>query len=234
MLQLLRLCKAIPVWGWVLVALLAWIGMLNMRLGQAHRQVQVTALRADSVLAANDSTHQRNITNLGAVVSVYSRRVVQAEQRNGALEKDLRLTRRALYDATLRLGSFDSVLHDTVRVVERDVRVGQFRTYTPPFQVEADVRLPPPPGQGELALKVSLDTIPVRVSLGCAPRGPGGVRPAIIQAQTPPWASLDWTSVSQTPDICAVGSVLQPKKHSWLRDAAIALGAAIGTYFLVR
>ncbi len=159
------------------------------RLQTAARRV---SLSADSTQAARDSTTSRAVLLLAAgdSVRVYQRRIVQTRQRADSLDNALGIERAARYRIAAEVAELRS--HIDARVTEGgdSVRTATFRVRDAPFYVDARVTLPPPPGDGRMTVRVSLDTAVIEARVGCGLADAAGVRPATLSLTGPRWMTL--------------------------------------------
>jgi hypothetical protein len=212
---LLTFLRKVPVWGWVILTLLALIGLQNLQLAQVTRQRDAERWRVDALEAARDTTRMRLVRTRDSMVRVFQRRIIQEKQRADAFDMALQLERRARIVATLRLDSLLAQVAGTPTIADSDgVRTSQFHLRQPPYTVEATAVLPPPPEQGRLVVAVRLDPLPLHLRVGCGP-AVRGVRPATASLVVPPWATVSLDSLSQSPEVCVSPIALEPPKKRW-------------------
>jgi hypothetical protein len=195
-------------------ALLFWGVLQSRRATEAERHAAASALRSDSLVAAADTTR---LVAVRGLTRIYERRVIQERQRADSIDRLLKRERIARVGMELRVRAVDTIISGYVLVdVADSVRIAvwaQFRD--PPYTIAAQATVPRPPALATLRLGIALDSIPLRVRLGCGPAGADGIRPATVATEVPDWAVLKVNTASQSPDLCA-SPALQPKpKRRW-------------------
>jgi hypothetical protein len=220
------------------LAAVALSGFAWARIGvvmQEREEARVAAgLVRDSLAAAADSTRALHLRLevLGESLRVVQRRAVQTEQRADALDRALGLERVARVRLAARVAPITrSARSDTVvGETSEGERSAAFDVREAPYTVHAEVRLPPPPAAGMMAVRVALDTLGLEVRVSCGVPGEAGVRPATATVLGPSWATIRMTKVEQSPDVCA-GAGHRPAPNlfaaarRWLAERA---GVAVG------
>jgi hypothetical protein len=212
--------------GLALSAALA-LGVQAWRLHRLQQQLHATALRADSLEAANDvsrsvivslsAMRERDRARFGDSLRITSRRVVQVRLRADALERDLEtargelvVERRARLEAEVAIRALQATVETVVTADSMDsVRAASFRIRQPPYTADARVALPRPPGLGLLDLAIAVDPAPLELRLDCGTAGPTGVRPARVAVFTPSWLTVELGTVQQDPAVCS------PRRQGW-------------------
>ena len=95
-----------------------------------------------------------------------------------------------------------------------------------PYTVAAHVEMPAVPDSVRLSLTVALDPIHLTARLGCAAPDTHGIRSASIVASSPPWATVRFDSVEQSPAVCATGSVA--RRDRWRTTPVAGAGWVVG------
>lgn len=215
MTPVLTVLRKVPVWGWVLVALLLYVGTLNLQLASVTRQRDAERWRVDLLEAARDTTRLRLVRTRDSLLRVFQRRVIQEKQRADALDRALGLERRLRVAASVRFDSALAQVAGTPTIADSDGdRSSQFHLRQPPYTVDATAVLPPPPEQGRLVVAVRLDPLPLSLRIGCGP-AVRGVRPATASLVVPPWATVVLDSLSQAPEVCLSPLAQTPPKKRW-------------------
>lgn len=211
------------------VALCATAYVKNDQIDALKERSAANALRADSAVAANDTTRTIAAENatialaLGDTLDMTQRRVVQVKQRNDSLDRALGLERIGKYALTARLDSLQRVVASRSPVTEDSgsrVRRAVFDVRQAPYTAAAAVELPTPPDTGRLDLRIALDPIPLTARLSCAPPNTDGIRSASIETTSPAWASVWFSDVQQSPDLCS-SPALALKSGMRLRPAIV-------------
>jgi hypothetical protein len=206
-----------PLRGLILAAFGAvvfWGALQARRATVAQREAAASALRADSLVAAADTTR---LVAIRGLTKIYERRVIQERQVADSLDRLLRRERIARVGLVATVRALDTTLTGHVTADSLDnVRVAQWPpTYQPPFTIEARVELPRPPAEATLQIGVRVDPVRLGLRLGCGSAGRDGIRPASVAVEAPTWATIRLEQVSQSPDLCA-SPALQPKpKRRW-------------------
>lgn len=183
------------------------------------------ALAHTNDLARRDSTRDVSTMNhalvqaLGAIgdsLRVFQRQVVQTAQRNDAIDQALQLERRGRYQLTTSVDSLHRVIASRSPVSQDSlsVRRAEFDVRQAPYTVAMTVELPAPPDTGRVDLHVALDSIPLGLRLSCARPDANGIRAASIEAIAPPWASVRFGSVEQSPELCASPALTNSTTHA--------------------
>ena len=199
-------------------------------------QLRDLALHADSLEAAADRTTQLAL-KASRDRSVWRRRAIQTELQRDALDRELNQSSVARADLALTVdrltaqlasaGSVQSDAGDSVRRAHFDLRRA-------PYTVSADAQLPRAPAPGRLDLAIALDTARLSARVGCGPRGPGGVAPASLTVQGPPWLTVGIDTIRTATDVCSPAPALVPgvglKLPTWLlvvSHAAALIGGVL-------
>jgi hypothetical protein len=82
-------------------------------------------------------------------------------------------------------------------------RSAAFRARDGPFYIDARVTFPAPPGDGRMAVRVSVDTAVIEARVGCGPTDGVGVRPATLNLAGPAWMTLRLDRLEQEPRVCS-------------------------------
>ena len=195
------------------------VAVQTVRLNEAAVQETRGTLLADTLQAAKDTTRALHIdvAVLGDSLRVVERRAIQTAQRADALDKALGLERVVKDHLTAQVTGLRAVVRsDTVFVDRADgERHAAFDVREAPYTVHALVALPPFPGQGTMDVRVTLDSLPLELRVGCGPAaGPSGVRAASVIAVAPAWASVRLDRVEQAPGVCSA-DVQHPGAGRW-------------------
>ena len=196
--------------GWIGAALLLALVIQQHALIAERHRAATFALGAVNERAMHDTTHAVALENttvarlLGDTLVMFERQVVQARQERDAMDRALHAERIARYamESTVR------ALHrDTVAAVQ-DVTVGDtrravFDVRDPPYDVHAEVEMPPGPDTSRLSVRVRMDPLPLSVRLVCGAADENGIRAASIAAEAPAWATVRFDRVEQSPELCA-------------------------------
>lgn len=183
------------------------------------------ALAHTNDLARRDSTREVGAMNhalvlalstIGDSLHVFQRQVVQTAQRSDAIGQALQLERRGRYQLATSVDSLNRVLSSRSSVTQdsQSVRRADFDVRQAPYTVALTVELPAPPDTGRIDLHVRLDSIPLGLRLSCANPDPHGIRAASIEAIAPPWASVRFGSVEQSPDLCVSPALTNSTTHA--------------------
>ena len=103
---------------------------------------------------------------------------------------DVRAERIARYamESEVRTLHRDSVIADQA-LVPGGARRAVFNVRDAPYDVHAEVEMPPAPDTARLSVRVQLDPSRVAVRVLCSPPDTNGIRAASIAAEVPPWAT---------------------------------------------
>lgn len=217
----------------VIVALLATVAVQRHQLHALEANSAQLALRVTNDSARLDSTVKVSATNdrlrkaLGDSVAMFRRLVVQVAQQSDAVDKALSLERRGKYDLGLTVDSLRTRIASIGAVVSDSgdhIRRAEFDVRQPPYTVHASVDVPHAPDTAHADLRIALDPIPVVVRLSCAAPNAHGIRPASIEAQTPAWASVNFTDVQQSPDLCASPALTHAATRSLVAWKPVVVG----------
>jgi len=193
------------------VALIATVTVENHRISNLQQHSGELALGNDSAAAAVDTTHNVAIEKpaivqvLGDSLQMVQKRVIQVRQNRDSIDRILGLTRQANYVLYAKLDSLQRVVQARSGTVEDSatrVRRATFDVRQAPYTLIANVELPAAPDTGRLDVTVALDPIPLVARLSCAAPNADGIRAASIEATAPKWASVNFASVTQSPDLC--------------------------------
>ncbi len=199
-------CALLLIAGGIWLVSLSWrereFALQRERLQSAARRA---SLSADSTQAARDSTTSRAVW-LSAVsdsLRVYQRRIVQTRQRADSLDDALGIERAARYSIAAEVSELRTQIAATVTEGGASVRTATFRVRDAPFYVDARVTLPHPPGEGQMTVRVSLDTAVIEARVGCGLADGAGVRPATLSLIGPVWMTLRLGPLEQDPRVCS-------------------------------
>lgn len=220
--------------GAVIVLLL--IGLVVLALLYRHERGAHfdASLRADSALAASDSSKRLSAKNIAKVLgdstAAWQRRVVQEQQRGDSLDQALGTTRKTLSDVRVQINTgrgtssgVVTVIRDTSRVPSAattatsattdngGIRQSHFDVKAGVFSVAADVQLPAPPARGTMEATVTAPSIPLSLRLNCG-KVTDGVARADAIVTGPTWATVGITHVESDPAICNPGLKLQASR----------------------
>jgi hypothetical protein len=203
------------------LALAALFQIQEHRLREARAKTMVAGLEATNALAANDSTRDRSHASaklasiLGDSLRLVERRVMQIGQRRDALDRALGLERRARYALTATVDSLTHVASVSPSPLKSDdgTRAATFNIHSPPYTVLANVFFPPLPDSAELALRISVDPIPISARVMCGEPNEFGVRTASITTSSPPWAKVSLGVVEQAAEVCHAAEALTARPH---------------------
>jgi hypothetical protein len=211
------------------VALCATVLVENERIDKVKARSADLALGRDSAIATSDTNRSVAAENatialaLGDSLEMTQRRIVQVRQRGDSIDRALGLERIGKYDLTARLDSLQRVVASRSAVTEDSVsrvRRAVFDVRQAPYTARAAVELPAPPDTGRLDLRVALDAIPLVARLSCAPPNADGIRSASIETTSPAWASVRFSDVQQSPDLCR-SPALESKTGYRIRPAVV-------------
>ena len=190
------------------------VGVLASCAGRSavERRLRIQEALYSENLAAMQDTSRRlliRVSTLGESLAITERRAMQREQREDALDKALRLERRARVAAVLevprvtgKVGGEVAAASDSGRSTD-DVRRAHFRLEETWYDGSADVALPRAPGRPALSLDLGMRPIPLEVRISCSARSGTGVAGASASVTAPRWARLTLTSVEQDPAVCS-------------------------------
>ena len=215
----------------VILVLFLCLFVEQIRIRHLESTVVRVTLRADSAEAAADVTHRVAVKALGDTAVVWYRRVIQERQRADELDKQLKLERIAKLHGQITVHSVDTVVVGATTVDTQDVRHAAFVRDEPPFHVRALVTVPRPPLESSMQLGIRLDTLALGLRLSCG-KAKDGIRPAEVIAVAPPWATVTFDAVSQSPDLCASPALQKhgPSRTTWF---FIGAGSAIAAKLLI-
>jgi hypothetical protein len=195
----------------VVCALALALGVQSWRLRRAHRATAEQALAADTLRAHHDTSRAAALSArdsariLGDSLAARARLVLQLRQESDALDRALGQERIARQDLTATVRALRARVPasgPTDEDPESGDRQAHFDVRSPPYTVSADVRLPPPPGRGDMAVAVTVDPAAIALRLGCGDPNAAGIRAATATATGPTWLALTIGRVEQTPDLC--------------------------------
>lgn len=165
--------------------------------------LRVAQLRADSIQAARDTSRAVVLSVGGDSALVYQRRMVQVKQRADSLDRALGLERAARYRITAEVTELRTQIAAGVTVGADSIRSAVFKARDGPFYIDAAVTLPPPPGDGRMTVRVSVDTAVIEGRVGCGEAGVAGVSPAVMSLRGPSWLTLRLGRLEQEPRVCS-------------------------------
>ena len=192
------------------------------------------ALHAANAAAERDSTRDVAHTNrkvaalLGDSLHAVERQVVQIAGRRDAMDRALGRERLARYMMAVTVDSLNtsSTRAPVVEGTDR-VRRATFDVRQAPYTVAARVEMPAVPDSVRLSLKVALDPIHLTARLGCAAPDAAGIRSASIVATSPPWATVRFDSVEQSPAVCSTAGVV--RRDRWRTTPVAGAGWLVGS-----
>lgn len=189
----------------MLAATLVLLAVVAINLTHWRGKANDNAARADSAVAANDTT--RFVQQIEIVRRVYGdsmqaveRRFVQVAPRIDALDRALHRLTAANATLSAEIIALRTTVLGTVSVDSVDVRSASFTVDTTPYHGTATVKLPPT-GAGSLDLRLSLDPIPLGARVQCG-EPVSGYRPATLLVAAPQWATVRIDSVRSAPGVC--------------------------------
>lgn len=196
--------------GLLAAALVATVRIEERRVRAERSRTARTALHASNLVAERDSTRNVAMTNrritrlLGDSLRVVERQVVQVAQRNDALDRALGTERRARYAMSVSMDSLERVaVATTLADSGQSVRRASFTLREAPYTVAAEVEVREPPDSARIAVRVALDSLRLEARLGCSAPDERGIRSATVVASSPPWATVRFDRVEQSPELCA-------------------------------
>jgi len=203
--------------------LLVAVGLLFAQNASLKREIIRKDLALDTQEALIDTTRVRA---LGDSLLLAERRAVQLQVERDSLDKALDIETRVRIGIQVALN--DLVVDTRAGVTEtpEGVRESTFQGYQLPYAWDATVALPKPPGEGTMALRVSLDPIVLsgRVACGDAPDG-RRVRPASVFIVSPTWADVTLSGLEQDPDVCNP-NLFDTPRHT-LRNLGVGVGVGL-------
>lgn len=200
---------------WLLAASYLLVGALASCAGRSAVQRELRfnrALYAENLAAVRDTSRrlQLGVVALGDSLVLTERRAVQQQQRGDALDRALRVERRARVAVRLELPRVMSKTMGAAAALDssgggggNDVRRAHFTIEQAWYSGSADVALPPAPERPQLSLDLGMRPIPLEVRLGCSARSASGVRRASATVAAPAWAKLTLTNVEQDVVVCS-------------------------------
>jgi hypothetical protein len=184
----------------VLALCIAW---RERELTRERERSRTSALLADSIQAARDTSRAVLLSVAGDSVRVYQRRIVQSRQRSDSLDRALGVERAARYRIAAEVTELRTQIAARVTAGADSVRSATFRARDGPFYIDAAVTLPPPPGDGRMTVRVSVDTAVIEARVGCGPADGAGVSPATLNLAGPRWMTLRLGPLEQDPQVCS-------------------------------
>lgn len=211
----------------------SYIGILRHQNHKLTRELQAETLRAYNAIAAADSTHLLTVAQ-GDSIKRWTRLAVQEEQRGDSLDRKLKQETRLRAALQLRVDSLVAVVQGTATSEDSNgVRHGAFEAYGAPFNVKAQVDLPPPPLPGTMKLQIQLDPVKLALRAQCGPPDPRGIRRASVLVEGPSWASIELGALTQTPEVCMPQLSPKVQKSHFKLGAAIGAGLVLLSHFLL-
>lgn len=189
----------------VIVALCAYIGVLQWRNIILRREIHTVALERNNAIARADTTRIVFIKALGDLWRAAERQAVQQHMKRDQIDKELHRESRLRVQAQVRL---DSLLRqaDTGSVVRdsADIRMGSFHVDPPPFTIDITAKFPPPPQPGLWDVAVRVEPIRLNIRAQCSMKDRNGVRVASVLVTGPVWAmkGIVVDSAEQSPEVC--------------------------------
>jgi hypothetical protein len=202
---------AVKILGGLVVVLFIAVAIFAWRLRAAHAETERLALERSNAVARETPSRALTEAELAAIRSVVkeevtgaTRPIVQAPQRNDALDRALAQDRAVLTALTASIAALAAHTTSTSAVTtdSSDARKASFDVTQPPYTVHADVTLPRPPGHGVLDVGVELEPAHLMPRIGCGKADANGIRPALTTVIGPPWLTIVIDSGSQDPAIC--------------------------------
>lgn len=231
---------------WITVVAVLWavaftVRVEETRLARERERTGAALLAASNLVASRDSTREVARTNarvariLGDSLTLVEKRVQEIAQHADALDRSLGRERLARYAVIGLVDSLQRVaaanVDTTAGVHSHDIRVATFNLRSPPYTVDADVALPPPPDSARIQIRIALDPIPIEARVSCARAKRVGIREATVSVSVPKWAAVRLANVEQSPGVCASQSLDTPQKARSLfslRRLMIGVGSALG------
>lgn len=219
--------KAIVAAFGILLIAVGWLAFDLSRERAAHRD---QAFRADSIAAALDTTRAvsaRAQKVLGDSIKGIERRAVQVVGITpDELDKALKRYSTSIVSTITSIRPLIDVQRTApVTVTAQDERKAEFTVDSTPYHVKAAVALPAPPANGRIGISVRLDTAHVSYRIQCGKAKDGGVQPASVEINTPPWLAIGITNATTDQHVCNP----QPAKASlWKELLWGAGGVAVG------
>lgn len=205
--RILGFIKALPWQVWVVMFCLILITGVSAYVNSLKGQIARLQIEKDSVEAVADTTRLLQIASLEDSLSLYQRRIVQTEQRLDDIDNELRQERAFRASLSLRLDSLTSELSSPVTEAGDTLRM-HFEQDTLPYQLEADVLVPPADPvtlvrpDAFARFTVRLAPIPIEARIGCSPNANDSFNQATLNIITPEWATVEIGEVQQEPRVC--------------------------------
>ncbi len=189
------------------LAVAAVTGYLAFELHRERKGHLEQAFRADSIAAALDTTRAvstRAQQVLGDSLRGVERRAVQVVGITpDQLDKALKRYSTSIIATVASIKPLIDVQRTApVTVTAQDERKADFAVDSAPYHVKASVALPAPPASGRIGISVRLDTARVSYRIQCGKAKDGGVRPASVEINTPPWLAVGITSAQTDQTVC--------------------------------
>ncbi len=168
-------------------------------------------LVTDSLVAARDTT--RLVAELRHDVMVYEHRVVQSKLAVDSLDRLLKQASKSRANMAVAVAAYQDTMKSTVREDSASVRYAEFRTYSRPYSIYAEVAIPQPAPDAvsQMELQIQLDTARMGVRLSCA-LDKNGLNYAKFQVVVEDWLNVRVDGVQQDPNICNP-QILVPKSR---------------------
>jgi hypothetical protein len=208
------------------------VSIEQRRIDEDHVRAAHAALAFTNLAAERDSTRDVATTNsrvaalLGDSLQLVEKHALQVAQRGDALDRALGRERRARYALDASVDSLHRVASTPVAVNHDDgIWMARFDIREPPYTVQADVSMPPPPDSARIALRVSIDAIPIEARVSCSPANEDGIRTATVTASSPPWATVRFGRIEQSPELCTSPALVRGRTpHRLVRFTPLVIG----------
>lgn len=223
--------KLVLVVGALAMTRLAWAEFENSRL---RAKLRASELAEANARARGDST--RDVTNelrqlLGEYKNAVEHLAEQVEIRTDKIDNALGRYSQVQARIEVRIGTLETKLKSgPTTETSEGVRHAQFRleqpidtTDVPPYTIQAEVAVPPPPDSATMQLTVALAPAHFDARVQCARRATdAGVRDATLLVTGPRWIKLTLDSLRADPDVCS------PEKRGSTTKAFIRGGVVVG------
>jgi hypothetical protein len=249
-LNLIAFLRKLSVNQWLVIGVVAVFSILSIRLKVEHnlrlraeaeqRISQIALLNAQALRDTTLKITKDSIKLLGDSLVLYQRQVVQEKQKTTDLDHKLGLLQVINYNLTLKIDTLKETIRSTQVTDSADSLRASFAVNQTPYHVRADVALPKtvlPGSTGRLTLGITQDALKLNVHVGCGAKGQNGVRPAVLNVLSPPYATVRLDSLTQAIEVCSPPPApLAPSASFWGKVWGIVKvsGAAIGGYLIGR